>query len=178
MQFKEEKISSTTIYEGKIISVVKDAVKLPDGQSAIREVVHHSGGSAVIAELDDKILLVRQFRYPYQKEIWEIPAGKLNENELPEETAKRELEEEGGYKANSVKLLFEVYPTPAYDSEIIRIYKADGLTKTKTHLDDDEFLSSKWFSKDELREMMKTGEIKDAKTLIALLSVLKQEGQD
>ena len=172
MQFKEKTVKSEVIYEGRIITVKKDDIILPNGNPAIREVVHHSGGSAILCEMDGKILMVKQFRYPYQEEIWEIPAGKLNEGESPELTAIRELEEEGGVRAKRVEKLFEIYPTPAYNDEIIRIYQAFDLEKTQKHLDEDEFLTSEWVEKEKLKEMIKNGEIKDAKTVIALLAVL------
>ncbi len=172
MNFKEKTVKETYIYKGKIINLRKDDIVLPDGNSAIREVVEHSGGCSILCEKDGKILLVRQFRYPYKEEILELPAGKLNPGEKPEETAIRELEEEGGIKAGRVEKMFEVYPTPGYTDEIIRIYRALDIEETKVHLDEDEFLESVWKTRDELREMIKKGEIKDAKTLIALLAIL------
>lgn len=172
MDFEEKTVKSAEIYRGKIITVKKDDVILPDGASAVREVVCHSGGSAVVAEKDGKILMVKQYRYPYGKELWEIPAGKLNPGEDPEITAVRELEEEGGVLAGRVEKMFEVYPTPAYDDEIIRIYRAFDLKKSKQRLDSDEFLSSEWIDKKTLKIMIENGEIKDGKTLIALLAVL------
>ncbi len=175
MKFFEQTKKQSYLYKGKILNVRKDDVVLPNGKDAVREVVEHSGGSAVVCEKDGKILLVRQFRYPYKEEILEIPAGKLNEGESPELTAIRELEEEGGIRAERVEKLFDVYPTPAYTNEIIRIYRAIGLTQTKTHFDDDEFLSSEWIDKNELRKMIKDGKIKDSKTLIALMYVLNED---
>ena len=172
MEFEEKTLDKNYVYNGKILSLRKDVALLPNGKTAIREMVEHSGGSAVICEDGDKILLVKQFRYPYAQELWEIPAGKLNEGEDPKDTAIRELEEEGGVKAESVEKLFDMYPTPAYTNEVIRIYRATKITKTHSHLDDDEFLSAKWFDKKELKQMIDDGEIKDAKTLIALLRVL------
>ena len=119
-------------------------------------------------------MLVKQFRYPYKEEIWEIPAGKLNAGETPEQTALRELEEEGGVKADKVIKLFDVYPSPAYTDEIIRIYRAEGITETKVHLDEDEFLTGEWFDKKEVKKMIDKGIIKDAKTIIAVLSILEK----
>ena len=173
MQFKEKTLCKNYVYKGKILSLRKDDVVLPNGQQAIREVVEHSGGSAIYCEVDGKILLVRQYRYPYEKEIWEIPAGKVNPGESPEQTAIRELEEEGGIIAERVEKMFDVYPTPAYTSEIIRIYRADGLTKSKQHLDEDEFLHSQWIDKDQVVKMIYDGEINDSKTIIAVLSSMK-----
>ncbi|MBQ7339556.1 MAG: NUDIX hydrolase [Clostridia bacterium] len=173
MDFEEKTLESQRIYEGKILSLKKDKVLLPNGETSYREIVEHNGGSTVIAEKDGKILLVSQFRYAYKEQIWEIPAGKIDKGETPDKTAIRELEEECGYRAGSVKLLFEVYPTPGYTSEKIYIYKASDLVKTQTHFDDDENLTSKWFTKEELADMISKGVIKDGKTLIALLFVLK-----
>ncbi len=174
MEFKEKTVGTTEIYNGKIIHVRKDEVILPNGSPAIREVIHHSGGSAVVCERDGKILMVRQFRYPFGDELWEIPAGKLNEGEDPRDTAFRELEEEGGIKAGRLEELFAIYPAPAYDDEVTHIYRAFDLTDTKIHLDEDEFLSSRWIEKQELKRMLKDGEINDAKTIIALLAVLAE----
>lgn len=173
MEFKEKTISSTEIYDGKIFKLKKDEVLLPNGKKGVREYVVHNGGCGILAELDGKILLVRQFRYPYDKEIWEIPAGKINAGEDPETTAIRELEEEGGIKAKGVKLLFNMYPTPAYSTEITRIYQAFDFEKSQVKLDEDEFLESKWFDKKTLSDMINKGEIVDGKTLIALLYILK-----
>jgi ADP-ribose pyrophosphatase len=172
MKFEEKCLSSKRIYDGKILNLRRDEVELPDSKTAFREVVEHGGGSCILCELDDKILLVKQFRYPYNQEIFEIPAGKLNLGEDPKTTAIRELEEEGGILAQSVELMYTVYPTPGYTNEIIRIYRAINPQKTKAHLDEDEFLDVYWFSREELKEMIKNGEIRDGKTLIALLSVL------
>ena len=173
MQFDEKTKSKQYVYKGKILSLRKDEVILPDGKQAVREVVEHSGGSTVLCEKDGKILLVKQFRYPYKEVMLELPAGKLNEGETPEQTAIRELEEEGGIIAGRVKKLFDVYPTPAYTNEIIRIYQAEDIKEGVVHLDEDEFLSSVWVDKKELKEMIERGEIKDGKTLIALLYALK-----
>lgn len=173
MDFNEKTIKENYLYNGKILNLKKDEVELPDGKSAVREMVEHSGGSAILCEKDGKILLVKQFRYPYKEVIYEIPAGKLNPGEDPSETAIRELEEEGGVKAERVVKMFDVYPTPAYTNEIIRIYRAEGLKETEIHLDEDEFLSAVWVDKNQIKKMIECGEIKDAKTLIALLAVLK-----
>lgn len=172
MEFREKTVKENYLYKGKIINLRKDDIILPDGKRAIREVVEHSGGSCILCEIDGKILLVNQFRYPYKEMLLELPAGKLNVGESPEETAIRELEEEGGVKAESVELMFEIYPSPGYTNEIIRIYKAKNVKKTAVHLDEDEFLESVWIEKSKLKQMIFDGKIKDGKTIIALLSVL------
>ena len=173
MDFKEKTLESNCLYDGKILKLKKDKILLPNGKEAFREIVEHSGGACVLCEKDGKILLVKQFRYAYAEELWEIPAGKINPGEDPSLTAIRELEEEGGIKAESVELLYKIYPSPGYTSEIIYLYRASGFTNTKMNLDEDEFLMGKWFSAKEINDMMKSGEIKDGKTLIALLYALK-----
>ena len=172
MNFEEKTLNKNTVYSGKILNLRKDDVILPDGKQAVREIVEHSGGSAVLCEKDGKILMVKQFRYAYREEVWEIPAGKVNKGENPMDTAFRELEEEGGIKAENMELMFTLYPSPGYTSEIIRIYRATGLKIASQHLDEDEFLSASWIEKPRLKEMIDGGEIKDAKTLVALLKVL------
>ncbi len=172
MNFDEKTVKAEYLYNGKILNLRRDDIILPDGKPALREVVEHSVGAAILAEMDGKILMVKQFRYPYKEVIWEIPAGKLNKGEDPSHTAIRELEEEGGILADKVELMYVVYPTPGYTDEKIYIYKAVGLKKTAAHLDEDEFVAAEWFEKPKLKQMITSGEIKDGKTLIALLSVL------
>lgn len=172
MQFEEKTINKHYIFEGKILTVRKDEVLLPNGDSANREFIEHNGGSCIYCEKDNKVVLVKQFRYPYKQEIWELPAGKLNKGEDPEDTARRELEEECGIKANKIEKLFDMFPSPGYTNEIVRIYKASELEETKQNLDDGEFLTCKWFTKEELKEMISSNKINDAKTLIALLKML------
>lgn len=169
MDFEEKTLEKNLIYSGRVLNLRKDKVSLPDGKTGVREIIEHSGGSAVLCEKDGKILMVKQFRYAYKEEVWEIPAGKVNAGENPLDTAFRELEEEGGIKAEKMELLFNMYPSPGYTSEIIRIYRATGLTKSAAHLDEDEFLSAEWIEKPRLKKMIENGEIKDGKTLIALL---------
>ncbi len=172
MNFEEKTLNKTTVYSGRILNLRKDEVLLPDGKTGTREIIEHSGGSAVLCEEDGKILMVKQFRYAYGEELWEIPAGKVNKGEDPLKTAFRELEEEGGVKAEKMELMFNMYPSPGYTSEIIRIYSATGLKKTRQNLDEDEFLSASWIEKPRLKEMIDKGEVKDGKTLVALLAVL------
>lgn len=172
MNFKEKTLNKNYVYEGKILNLRRDDILLPDGKMAIREIVEHSGGSCIYCEDNEKVYLVRQFRYAYGEELWELPAGKLNAGEDPKQTALRELEEEAGLKANSIELMFTVYPSPGYTNEIIRIYRAWDLIKTEIHLDEDEFLTGEWFSKQQLKEMINNGAIKDGKTLIALLKMI------
>lgn len=174
MDFEEKTVEEKIIYRGRILTLRKDTVRLPDGAFAEREMIEHGGGSAVLCEKDGKILLVKQFRYPYKEELWEIPAGKREKGEDPKITAFRELAEEGGVIAKSMELMFELYPSPGYTAEVIRIYRAGGITRGEAHPDADEFLSARWVDKKEIKEMISRGEIKDAKTLVALISVIGQ----
>lgn len=172
MNFNEKTLKENYVFKGKIINVRKDDVLLPNGNESIREVVEHSGGAAILCEKEGKILMVRQYRYAYGEEVWEIPAGKINPGETPEQTAIREIEEEGGVKAKKVERLFVIYPSPGYTNEKIYVYRVLSFEETPSHLDEDEFLESKWFSKSQLKNMIDNGEIKDGKTLVALLKVL------
>ena len=172
MNFKEKTVKESYIYNGAILNLRRDEVMLPDGKTAFREIVEHSGGASVLCEHNGKVLIVKQFRYPYKEEIYELPAGKINKGEDPMETAKRELKEEGGIIANKLELMFTIYPTPGYTEEKIYLYKALEFVFDKQSLDDGEFLSCHWIEKEKLKDMIEKGEIKDAKTLIALLKIL------
>ena len=178
MDLKEKKISSELIYKGKIIDVYKDKVLCPNGHESYREYVNHCKASCIMAELPDgKYILEKQYRYPYDEVILEFPAGKCDENEDPLETAKRELEEETGYCANKVVFLGEIYPSCAYTNEIIYCYYASVLQKGTQHLDANEALEVYEYSLDELNDLVKKGEIKDAKTLacLAFLNARKEK---
>lgn len=167
MDNKEKTIKSELIYKGKILSLYKDDVICPNGVNSIREVVRKNKGAAVIALVNNKIILEKQYRYPYDETILEIPAGKCEDNEDSKITASRELEEETGYKANKLTYLGCLYPSVAYTDEIIDLYYAEDLIKTKTHLDKDEQLDVVFITIDEFRKLILEGKIKDAKTIIA-----------
>lgn len=173
MDFTEKTLKKEVLYSGKILNLRKDDVVLPDGKRSSREIVEHGGGACVYCERDGKVLMVRQYRYAYGENVLEIPAGKINEGENPEQTAKRELEEEGGIVANEVELLFTLYPSPGYTDEKIYVYRAANIIDSEQRLDDGEFLSAEWIDKSELKAMTERGEIKDAKTLVALLANLQ-----
>ena len=165
MNLEEKTLSTKTLYSGKVVTLELSEAELPNGNNALREVVRHPGGAAVLLVNDGKILLERQFRFPYNKVIWEIPAGKLNKGENPEHAARRELEEETGYRAEKLERLVEVYPSPGYTDEIIYVFKADAATLEKQHLDDDEFVNAEFVEIPRIEEMIESGEICDAKTI-------------
>lgn len=170
MAHTEEKLESQTIYQGRIIAVTQDTVRLENGKNAKREVVHHHGGAAIVpVGKNGEVYLVRQYRYPMGRELLEIPAGKLEPGEDPRAAAIRELEEECGLTADEIVDLHPVYPSVGYDTEVIHMYLATGLHETKCHPDEDEFLDRLSYPLDTLVEMVMQGEICDAKTVAGIL---------
>lgn len=168
MDLIEKTLSSTTIYDGKVIKVMRDQVSLPNGESAYREIVHHNGGATVLAVKDDMVYFVRQYRYAYHDELLELPAGKLNEGEDPKSCAIRELEEETGLRATDVDLITKLYPSPGYTDEVIYVYLARDFVQGTQHLDEDEFLGVITLPLSTVKDMLDSGEIRDAKTIVAL----------
>lgn len=174
MQFTEKKISSELGYKGKVIDVYSDTVELENGKEAKRDVVRHPGGVCIVALTENnEVYMVRQFRYPQGKVLTEIPAGKLEWGEDHLTCGKRELHEETGCTADEFTYLGCLFPTPAYDSEIIHMYLAKGLHKDKQKLDEDEFLEAFTVPFDKAVEMVMNGEIEDAKTQLALLKAAR-----
>lgn len=180
MRLFEKTVSSKEIFKGKIIEVHLDEVELPDGQIRPRELVIHNGGVCVAAlSKEGTLKFVRQFRYPYQKVLLELPAGKLEKGEDPMQAGIRELEEECGVKANSVISLGQVYPTVAYDTEIIHLFLTTDYTETAQHLDDGEYLDVEDIPLEKAVELVMNGEISDSKTAVLVLKTarLKDEGK-
>ena len=170
MDLMEKTIGSETVFAGKIIHVRRDRVELPDGRHSFREVVDHHGGVCVLAlDQEDRVLLVKQFRYPYEQVVTELPAGKLEQGEEPEAAARRELREETGAAAGSFRSLGEIYPSPGYCGEIIRMYLAQDLSFGEAQLDEGEFLNVERMPFGELVEQILEGQIRDAKTVAAVL---------
>ncbi len=170
---EEKQINREIIFEGKILNVVRDTVTLPDGNEATREVCLHIGAVAVIPLLSDGcVLMERQYRYPHGRVFFEIPAGKLNySGEDMLEAAKRELREETGAIAKKYTDLGEMIPSPAILGERIKIFLAEDISFTDRNLDEDEFLEVERVPISVLYKMVMSGEIKDAKTQIAVLKV-------
>ncbi len=168
MRYEEKTVKKNYIYEGKILNLRCDDALLPDGKPCKREIIEHSGGACVLYVENNAVLFVRQYRYAYGESIYEIPAGKLEKGEDPALAAARELEEEAGIRAEKLIHLYTVYPTPGYTNEKIYIYEATGGVKTQSRLDEGEFLDVEYIPLDKVKEMLKGGEIRDAKTIIAL----------
>ena len=168
----EIQLGTKRIFEGKMINLRVDTVRLPNSKEAIREVVEHPGAVAVVPILPDgRVIMVRQYRYPIKQNLLEIPAGKLDKNEQPEDCAIRELEEETGYCCGRLRHLTSIWTAPGFSDEVIHIYAAEDLIEKKQQLDDDEFLQVEIYNKDDLQNMIRNGIISDSKTVIGLCMI-------
>lgn len=169
-------VASERIYEGKIINLRRDLVRLPNGREASREVVEHPGAVAVVPLLPDgRILLVRQFRHPVGQILLEIPAGKLDAGEDPDDCARRELEEETGHRAGRLERKASVFTGPGFTDEVIHIYVAEELQRTVQNPDEDEFLEVGAYEPAQIRQLIQSGQICDAKTLAGLYLLQNRE---
>lgn len=175
MNSEEKKISSSRVFEGRVVKLDVDRVSLADGSTSLRECIRHTGGAAMLFIKDGKVALVRQFRYLYGEYTLEIPAGKLEKGEDPALAAAREMEEETGYRAEEVRHLLDIYPTPGYTDEVIHIYFCDSASFVGQRLDSGEFLDCCFTDLDEVVKMIKDGQIKDSKTVCAVLYFLSDK---
>lgn len=167
---EEHTIKSEKIYEGKIIKVRVDTVELPDQAYAKREIVEHARGVSVVAvDRDQNIYLVRQYRKPIEKIIYEIPAGLVEAGEDISKAASRELQEEIGLKPLNLELIAEAYVSPGFTDEKLSIFFADEFEESKLSLDDTEFLTSEKMPLKHALEMVENFEITDAKSIIGIL---------
>ena len=169
---KEKTINSKKIYDGKVVKLFVDEVLTCNKRKSYREIIKHNGGVCVLAVIDNKIILEKQYRYAYDEILYELPAGKLEEGEIPEVAAKRELLEETGYEANKLIDYGVMYPTCGYSNEKIYLYVADGLSKKQRNLDEDEFIDIEFVEIDKVVEMINQGIIKDAKTICLISKYL------
>ena len=171
----ETTVSTEDIFDGVILHVKRDTVALSNGSETVREVIRHIGAVCVIPVTDDgKVIMERQFRYPLNKVILEIPAGKLDapdENRLS--AIKRELREETGYTADEWTEIGDFHPAPAYSDEFITMYLARGLHKGERHLDEDEFLDVYAIPLNDLVKDVMEGRISDAKTQVCILKAAR-----
>jgi len=170
MELIEKRIESQIVFSGKILHVRLDRVLLPNGQESTREVVDHPGAVALVPVTDDgRVILVRQYRYPVEEILLEIPAGKLDSGETPEECAVRELEEETGFRAGKLEKLTSFYSAPGFTNEILHIYLARELKEVEQKLDGDEFLTVEFYTAEDIKELRASNKIKDGKTMLGLL---------
>lgn len=167
--------SSHRVYDGRVINVDIDSVEFPNGSTGELEMVRHPGASAVIPFLTDprgddpQLLLIKQYRYAAGGFIYEIPAGKLDGDEDPAECARRELREETGCTAEKLEHLYTFLTTPGFTDEVIHAYMASGLTLGEVTHEKDEFMSVETVTLSHALELIRTGELKDAKTALAIL---------
>ncbi|WP_047985370.1 NUDIX domain-containing protein [Ornithinibacillus californiensis] len=177
-KFEEKTINTVKIFDGKVVKLQVDEVTLPNGKQSTREIIKHPGAVAVIPMTKEgKIVLVEQFRKPLEKSIVEIPAGKLEPGEDPQETAVRELEEETGYTTKSLTKLTSFYSSPGFADEIMHIYVAKELEKLveAPSMDEDEFVEILEVTLEEAKQMVEELRIHDAKTNYAVLYLEMQE---
>ncbi|HEX6320299.1 MAG TPA: NUDIX hydrolase [Burkholderiales bacterium] len=168
----EHRISSEQVYDGALLKVHRDTVRLPDGSTGGREYIRHPGAVAIVPLFDDgRVLLERQFRYPHRREFIELPAGKLEPGEPHLNTAKRELLEETGYVAQEWTPLGVIHTAIAYTDEAIELFMARKLTLQQRSLDQGEFLEILTVPFDEAVAMVRDGRITDAKSVAGLLWV-------
>lgn len=174
MKLIEKLHKRNRVYSGRSVSFSVDKILLPDGNIALREYLEHPGAVAVIPFLSkEKIILVKQFRYPVGQVTYEIPAGKLKKGENPFSCVQRELEEETGFKAKKVKKLLSYWPTPAFSNEVLHIYSAKNLVPARKNPDEDEFIDHIEVPFKKALSWVKSGKIRDSKTIIALLFYAK-----
>lgn len=168
--FLEETLDSEQVFDGRLLKVFSDKVRLPDGRESIRETIRHPGAAVVIAVLDSgKLLFEHQYRYPLRRVFLEMPAGKIDKDEYPLDTARRELREETGYKAKVWRHLGTMHPAIGYSDEKIEIFWAQGLSYVGSELDHDEILEVSELSISDALLAVKDGDITDSKTITAIL---------
>ena len=163
-------LSRREIYSGRVLRLEVDDVREPNGATGIREVVRHRGSVAALPVHDDgRVVLVQQWRHPVGALMWELPAGLMNAGESPAEGAARELEEETGLRAARVEPIADFYTTPGFCDERMYVFRATGFTQVPPRPDDDEEIEVKTCTLEEALEMVRTGQIREGKTLVALL---------
>ena len=172
MAHTETCLEKKVVYQGRIITVYNDTVQLENGRVSHRDIVHHNGGVVIAAYDGENIYFVRQYRYAYQSEVVELPAGKLEIGEDPMHCAVRELKEEIGATAQNMQLLCNVYPTTGYCDEVQYIYLATGLSFGEQHLDPGEFLDVFSMPLQQAVDQVMNNQIKDGKTQIGILKVM------
>jgi ADP-ribose pyrophosphatase len=167
----ERFVRRKTVWRGRAVDFVVDTVRLPDGKPATREFLDHPGAVGVVPFVDRRtIVMVRQYRHPVGEVTWELPAGKLDPGESVLTCLKRELREETGYGARRFTPLIRYWPTPAFANELLHLYVAEGLIPGKARADEDEFIESATIPFKKAVDWVRTGRIKDSKTVVGLLA--------
>jgi ADP-ribose pyrophosphatase len=159
-------------YKGKIFSLLSGRAQLDNGEFVTRDVVQHNGGVAIVPVLGDSVVLISQFRISIEREILELPAGRLEENEMPEACARRELEEEVGYRAGEMSLAASYYSSVGFTDEKMHIFLAFQLQKVAAHLEPDERIKTLYIPMAELDRKLENNEFEDSKTIIGLRALL------
>ena len=167
--FHEKVLSSSVLYSGRAVKLRLDSVRLPNGRETSREIIEHPGSVGILPLLaGNRVLLIRQYRHAVGGTILEIPAGTMEPGETPKECARRELEEETGYTAKSLKFFFDCYAAPGYSMELMHVFLARGLKPTEQRPEEDEIISVKPVGSERAFRMIRSGQIRDAKTICAL----------
>jgi ADP-ribose pyrophosphatase len=173
----ETRLASEAVFDGRLLHVRRDTVRLPNGRTSTREYVVHPGAVLIAPRLDDgRWVVERQFRYPVGRVFLEFPAGKRDAGESARETGERELLEETGYRAESWTKLGDLHPGVGYTNELIELWRADGLTHVGRKLDEDEHLDIVTMRGDDLVAAFDRGEITDAKTIATLFHLVRLGG--
>jgi ADP-ribose pyrophosphatase len=165
----EQRTSSSRVYDGRILNLRVDQVVLDGGRATTREIVEHLGAAAIVPITEDgSVVLVRQYRYAVSADLLEVPAGTLEAGETPEECAARELEEETGYRSAQLMKVMEFFPAPGYTTEKIHVYLARGLRRTEAKTEEDEQITVEILPIATALDKVRSGEIRDAKSICAL----------
>lgn len=168
---KSDVVKSEEVFKGKIIDVYHDTISLPDGRTALREIIKRGSAAAIVpVDSDGNIILVKQYRHPVGNCVLEIPAGMIEDGEDPLVCAKRELEEETSFKTNDLKFLTKMYSAIGFCDEQIYIYLADNLSQGSFNLDEDEFIEVEKYSLEDAISMIFNGKIVDSKTMVGILA--------
>lgn len=169
----EKTLTSKLLHKGRHFNFKTDEIQLPSGKTTTRDIIDHPGAVAIVPILDDgRVLLVKQYRYTTGKELLEIPAGTLEKGEAPDNCARRELKEETGYTAGSMKKILAMYMAPGYSNEVIHLYFATALKAGEPRAEEDEDISLEVYSADELLDGIEKNTIEDAKTIAGVLIYL------
>ena len=167
--FREKVLSSSVPYSGRAVKLRVDRIRLPSGRETSREIIEHPGSVGILPLLSgNRVLLIRQYRHAVGGTIWEIPAGTMEPGETPTECARRELEEETGHRAKSLRALFVCYAAPGYSMELMHVFLARGLKPTEQRPEEDEIITVEPVGSERAFRMIRSGQIRDAKTICAL----------